>query len=108
MDYNSGEYKVTDRVPWFVEAKERCGITYMHSYAVGIFTAIVNDRSRTAEEIVREMRATLSDLEKVWNDGSILDGYKHEKALRANGEPQENDKSPLVYHNSTVNEEAKS
>ena len=108
MDNNSGEYKVTNRVTWFVEAKERRGITFMHSYAVGIFTAIVNDRSRTAEEMVREMRATLSDLEKVWSDGSISDGYRHEKALRAHGEPQENDKSALVYHNSTMNEEAKS
>jgi len=108
MDNDSGEYKVMDRVPWFVEAKERHGITFMHSYAVGIFTAIINDRYHTAEEMVREMRSTLSDLEKVWNDSSILAGYRQEKALRANGEPQEKDKSPLVYHNLTVNEEAES
>lgn len=107
MDNDSGENKVTDRVPWFVEAKERLGIKFIHAYAVGIFTAIINDRSRTAEEMVREMRATLSDLEKVWNDGSILDGYRHEKALRANGEPKENDNSLILYHNSPVNEEAK-
>ena len=89
MDNNSGEYKVTNRVPWFVEAKERRGITFMHSFTVGVITAIINDRYLTADEIVREIRGTLSDLEKVWSDGSILDGYRHEKALRANGEPRE-------------------
>ncbi len=88
MDKKSEEYKITDRVPWFVKAKEEGGITYMHSFAVGVITSIINDRYYTANEIVREMRGTLSDLEKVWNDGSIFDGYRHEKALRANGEPK--------------------
>jgi len=109
MDNSSREYKVTDRGPWFVEAKERGGISYMHSFAVGVITSIINDRYYTADEIMREIRGTLSDLENVWSDGSISDsdGYRHEKALRANGEPRENDKSPLVYHNLTLNEEAK-
>ena len=89
MDKSLEEYKVTDRVPWFVEAKERRGITYMHAFAVGVITAIINDRYYTAEEIALEIRGTLSDLEKVLNDGSHI-RYKHEKALRANGEPQEN------------------
>lgn len=90
MDKKSGDYKVADRVQWFVEVKEEGGITYMHSFAVGVITAIIDDRYRTSDERVREIRETLSDLEKVWNDGSISDGYRHEKALRANGEPQEN------------------
>jgi hypothetical protein len=107
MDNCSREYKVNDRGPWFVEAKERGGLSYMHSFAVGVITSIINDRYYTAAEIVREIRGTLSDLENVWSDGSIADGYRHEKALRANGEPREIDKSQLVYHNSTVNEEAK-
>jgi len=99
---------VNDRGPWFVEAKERGGLSYMHSFAVGVIASIIKDRYYTADEVVREIRGTLSDLENVWSDRSIEDGYRHEKALRANGEPQENDKSPLVYHNLTVNEEAKS
>ncbi len=86
VDNNTGECKVTDRDQWFVKEKERGGITYMHSFAVGVITAIIDDRYRTAEEMVREIRGTLSDLEKVWSDGTILDGYRHEKALRANGE----------------------
>lgn len=81
-------HEVTDRGPWFVEVKERGGLSYMHSFAVGVITAIIDDRYRTPVEIVREIRETLSDLEKVWNDGSISDGYRHEKALRANGEPK--------------------
>jgi len=56
----------------------------------GVITAIINDRDRTADERVQQIRGTLSDLEKVWSDGSISDGYRHEKALRANGEPREN------------------
>ena len=86
MDNNSGEYKVTDRGPWFVEAKERGGITYMHSFAVGVITAIIDDHYSNPDEMVREIHGTLSDLENVWSDGSISDGYRHEKALRANGE----------------------
>ena len=86
MDKSSEEYKVTDRGPWFVEAKERRGITYMHAFAVGV----INDRYYTVKEIALEIRGTLSDLEKVLNDGSISDGYRYEKALRANGEPREN------------------
>ena len=73
MDKSLEEYKVTDRSPWFVEAKERRGITYMHAFAVGVITAIINDRYYTAEEIALEIRGTLSDLEKVLNDGTILD-----------------------------------
>jgi|GEM_PF-745666 len=88
MDNSLGDYKVTDRGTWFVEAKERRGITYMHAFAVGVITAIINDRYFTPEEIALEIRGTLSDLEKVLNDGSLSDGYRHEKALRANGEPK--------------------
>lgn len=88
MDNNSGTYKATDRGPWFVEAKERRGIIYVHAFAVGVITAIIKDRYFTTDEIVQEIDGTLSDLEKVWNDSSISDGYRHEKALRANGEPK--------------------
>jgi len=86
MDNNSGEYKVTDRVSWFVEVKERDGTTYIHAFAVGVITAIIDDRYSNPDEMVREIRGTLSDLKNVWNDTSLSDGYRHEKALRAYGE----------------------
>ena len=35
MDNNSGEYKVTNRVRWFVEAREYGGITGLHMFAWG-------------------------------------------------------------------------
>src|SRR5665648_1225118 len=47
MDNSLGDYKVTDRRPLFVEAKERRGITYIHAFAVGVITAIINDRYYT-------------------------------------------------------------
>ena len=99
MDNNLGEHKVTDRVPWFVDAKELGGIIFMHAFAVGVITAIIDDPYHTADERVREIRGTLSDLKKVWSDGSISDGYRQEKALRANGEPREK-KSLRLYHGS--------
>ena len=74
----------------------------MHAFAVGVTTAIIEDPYHTAEETVQEIRETLSDLKKVWNDGSISDsdGYRQEKALRATGEPREK-KSLRVYHGSS-------
>ena len=88
---------MTDRVPWFVDVKELDGIIFMYAFAVGVITAIIDDPYQTAEETVQEIRGTLSDLRKVWSDGSITDGYRHEKALRANGEPRKK-KSFRVYH----------
>ena len=101
MDNNLREYKATDRVPWFADVKEHDGITFMHAFAVGVITAIIDDPYHTADETVQEIRGTLSDLRRVWSDGSISDsdGYRHEKALRANGEPREK-KSLRVYHSS--------
>lgn len=91
MANNSGEYKATDRVPWFVDVKEHDGILFMHAFAIGVITAIIDDPYHTADETLKEIMGTLSDLKKVWNDGSISysDGYRQEKALRANGEPRE-------------------
>lgn len=100
MDKNFGEYKATDRVPWFGDVKELHGIIFLHAFAVGVITAIVDDPYHTAEETVQEIRGTLSDLKKVWSDDSILDGYRHKKALRANGEPR-GKKSLRVYHGSS-------
>jgi len=101
MANNSSEYKATDRVPWFADVKELDGILFMHAFAVGVITAIIDDPYQTAEETVQEIRGTLSDLRRVWSDGSIFDsdGYRHEKALRANGEPRKK-KSLKVYHSS--------
>jgi len=76
MDNDLGKYKVTDRL-----------------------TAIIDDPYHTADQTVQEIRGTLSDLKKVWSDGSLSDGYRQEKALRANGEPREN-KSLKLYHGS--------
>jgi len=100
MDNNFGEYKATDRVPWFGDVKELHGSIFMHAFAVGVITAIMDDPYHSADDTVREIRGTLSDLKKVWSDDSILDGYRHEKALRANGEPREK-KSLRVYHGSS-------
>ncbi|HZK53236.1 MAG TPA: hypothetical protein VFC84_03410 [Desulfosporosinus sp.] len=97
MDNNSGAYKVTDRVPWFVEAKELGGIIFMHAMAVGVINALIDDPYHTTNETVREIRATLCDLKKVWSDDSVSAGYRPEKALRANGEPR-NKTSLKVYH----------
>ncbi len=99
MANNSSEYKATDRVPWFTDVKELDGIIFMHAFAVGVITAIIDDPYHTADETVQEIRGTLSDLRRVWSDGSISDGYRHEKALRANGEPRDK-KSLRVYHSS--------
>lgn len=99
MDNRSEEYKATDRVLGFIDAKEHGGIIFMHAFAIGVITAIIDDPSHSANERVREIRGTLSDLKKVWSDGSITNGYRQEKALRANGEPRGN-KSLRVYHNS--------
>jgi len=90
MDNNSAAYKVTDRVPWFGDVKELHGSIFLHAFAVGVITAIIDDPYYSADETVQEIRGTLSDLKKVWNDGSISDsdGYRQEKALRANGEPK--------------------
>lgn len=101
MDNDLGKYQVTDRVPWFVEVKEFDGSSFLHAFAVGVITAIIDDPYYTADQTVQEIRTTLSDLKKVWNDGSLSDsdGYRREKALRANGEPREK-KSLRVYHSS--------
>jgi len=97
MDNNSGAYKVTDRVPWFVDAKELGGIIFMHALAVGVIIALIDDPYHTTDETVREIRRTLCDLKKVWSDESISAGYRSEKALRANGEPGKKT-SLRVYH----------
>ena len=88
MDNKSRKYKATDRVQGFVDAKELGGIIFMHAFAIGVITAIIDDPYHTADEKVQEIRGTLSDLKKVWSDASITDGYRQEKALRANGEPK--------------------
>ncbi|MBC2722657.1 hypothetical protein [Desulfosporosinus sp.] len=88
---------MADRVPWFVDVKELGGSIVMHAFAVGVITAIIDDPYQTAEETLQEIRGTLSDLKKVWSDGSISNGYRQEKALRANGEPRKK-KSLRVYH----------
>jgi len=69
MANNSSEYKATDRVPWFAEVKELNGIIFMHAFAVGVITAIIDDPYHTADETVQEIRGTLSDLKKVLNGG---------------------------------------
>lgn len=97
MENNSGAYEATDRVPWFVDAKQLGGIIFMHAFAVGVITALIDDPYHSADETVREIRETLCDLKKVWSDDSVSDGYRHEKALRANGEPG-NKTSLRVYH----------
>jgi len=97
MDTNSGAYKVTDRVPWFVDAKELGGIIFMHAMAVGVITALIDDPYHTTDEMVQEIRGTLCDLKKVWSDDSVSAGSRNEKALRANGEPG-NKTSLRVYH----------
>lgn len=100
IDNKSGEYKATDRVPWFGVVKELHGSIFMQAFAIGVITAIIDDPYHTAEETVREISGTLSDLKKVWSDASILDGYRQEKALSANGEPREK-KSLRIYHGSS-------
>lgn len=90
MDDDLGKYKVTDRVPWFEEVKELDGSKFLYAFAIGVIKAIIDDPYDTADQTLQEIRGTLSDLKKVWNDGSIYDGYGHEKALRANGEPRNN------------------
>lgn len=90
MDNDLGKYQVTDRVPWFMEVKELDGSKFLYAFAVGVITAIIDDPYHTADQTVQEIRGTLSDLKKVWSDGSLSDGYRHEKILRANGEPRNN------------------
>lgn len=90
MKNDLGKYQVTDRVPWFVEVKELNGSRFLYAFAVGVITAIIDDPYHTADQTLHEIRGTLSDLKKVWSDGSLSDGYRHEKTLRANGESKEN------------------
>ncbi|MDA8227171.1 MAG: hypothetical protein M0T74_05600 [Desulfitobacterium hafniense] len=102
MNHDLGKYQVTDRFPWFVDVKEHEGSIVLYAFAVGVITAIIDDPYHTADQTVQEIRGTLSDLKKVWSDGSLSDsdGYRQEKALRANGEPREK-KSLRVYHGSS-------
>ena len=75
MDITITEYQVADRRPWFASSKRRGGISYMHSLAIGYISAIVDDINRTPDEKVLEVLGTLSDMNRVFSDESIPDGY---------------------------------
>ena len=76
MNDDLGKHQVTDRLTWFMEVKKFSGSIVLYAFAVGVITAIIDDPYRTADQTVQEIRGTLSDLKKVWNDGSPSDGYR--------------------------------
>ena len=75
MDNIITEYQPTDRKPWFAEQKKSGGLCHMNAFAIGVITSIVRDCSRTPDEKVLEIIGTLSDMNEVWDDESIPDGY---------------------------------
>ena len=68
------EYQIADRKPWFVNSKKHGGIRHMHALAIGVTSAIMNDRGRTSDEKVSETLGTLSNMNGTFNDKSIPDG----------------------------------
>jgi len=74
LDNTLADYQVADRRPWFADAKKCGGIPRMHSIAIGVISAIMNDRCRTSDEKVSETLGTLSNMNETFNDKSIPDG----------------------------------
>lgn len=89
MDDFVGEYKVIDRKPWFVNIMKRRELTQMHAFAIGVIRSIIDDCYTTPDKKVLEISGTLSDMDQVWNDESIPDGYLGEKKSSAPTESNE-------------------
>jgi len=70
----------------------------MHALAIGVISAIMNDRCRTSDEKVSETLGTLSDMNETFNDKSIPDGSLDAKKAPAANRGSKGNITPGLYH----------